>query len=455
MAKSSTQVYVCAKCDAQYPKWTGRCEECGSWGSIPNESVVIGIRQEESKTQIGIAKKPVSLVSGDKESTATRYISDIEEFDRVIGGGILEGSITLFGGDPGIGKSTLILDVAHRIALKYKKPVLYVSGEESVSQVGSRARRLGATDQKLLFIEGDAVEDIIATIRSAEPSLVVVDSIQTIHSIGVSGEEGSISQIKACTTKLLHTAKETGIPIVLIGHVTKDGNVAGPMSLEHLVDVVLYIEGDPKGHYRIVRAVKNRFGSIDEVGVFEMKENGLIGVEDTTALFLRLGTPLSAGCVTTCVVDGKRTFFVEIQALTTRTTFGYPKRAAVGVELNRLQLLLAVLGQRGNIDLSSYDVYCNVANGFKLREPAADLAEIIAIASSAKDIPLKDNYIIIGEVGLSGEVRSVSHIERRINDAYKIGFRKCIAPVSKIEKIPSGMDVIQVSNIKEAIEKVL
>lgn len=440
--KNNQTIFSCSKCGAQYPKWQGRCLECGSWGTL-NEEVFATKSEVKSATP---AEVPINLASLN-EKGEFRIPTGIEELDRVLGGGIVSGSFILLGGDPGIGKSTMALQAAHKL-----KDTLYASGEESASQVASRVSRLGMNPKNLNFLPQTDIDKIIATASKLKPQLLIIDSIQTIYSQEVSGSAGSVSQITACAAKLMSLAKSQNISILIIGHVTKDGSVAGPKTLEHLVDVVLYLENDANNFYRILRAVKNRFGSIGEIGVFEMSGKGLIEISDPSQAFIdkELDTK-RYGIATTIAIEGSRPFLIEIQALTAKTFFGYPQRRSNGFDLNRLQMLLAVLLKNSKINLSNHDVYINVAGGFKIKETSADLAVCLAIASAFLEKPLPAKTIILGEVGLSGEIRSVSQIERRISEAEKMGFISAIVPESKKPLSKSKLKILDFNGVEKAI----
>ncbi len=441
--KSHT-IFVCSKCDAQYQKWVGRCLECGSWGTVTETVKKNEIKGEE------ITASPTrthTLSSIASENTA-RTSTHIPELDRVLGGGLVPGSFTLLGGEPGIGKSTLALQLAATIP-----NCLYISGEESVGQIKMRAERLGVQSPTLMLANETSVESIIATIKTYKPELAVIDSIQTISSEHVQGEVGSVSQVRSCATLLLEVAKQTSIPIVLIGHVTKEGNVAGPKTLEHLVDTVLYLEGDQYHTYRILRAVKNRFGATDEVGIFEMEAVGLISIANPSASLLRERGEDMPGNVVACIMEGTRPLLVEVQALVHKTTFGYPVRKASGFDLNRLHLLTAVLEKRAGLTLAQYDIHLNIVGGIKIQEPAADLAICLAIASSYKDKTLGRDTVVFGEVGLGGEVRSVRHHEKRVKESIDLGMKRIIIPAGKKTGDQIGVHFIEVTNIEELIKK--
>lgn len=448
MAKTHTR-YICQECGAQYPRWMGKCDSCGGWNTFVEETIEPRSGGVASGRKVEV-KKLGDVASTDKE----RQKTGIGELDQVLGGGIVPGSLILLGGDPGIGKSTIILQVASNIS-----GTLYLSGEESDRQIQMRARRLGDGEEILVASETN-IENIIETIRAEKPKLVVIDSIQTMYSGDIQGAAGNISQLSICTSKLMYVAKELHIPIVLIGHVTKEGNIAGPRVLEHLVDVVLYLEGDRFGSFRILRGVKNRFGSTNEVGIFEMTEKGLIEVSNPSEIMIGERAHKAPGSVIFPAIEGTRPLLTEIQALSSATSFGYPKRTASGFDLNRLNLLAAVLQKRGGLNLSTQDIYLNVAGGIKLNEPAADLAVVIAIASVFRNKEVKEDVIIFGEVGLAGEIRSVNNIDKRLAEASKLGFKTAIVPKSKVvdpehSRRTSGIHIVEVASIKEALEKAL
>jgi DNA repair protein RadA/Sms len=438
MAKTLTQ-YVCQSCGATSPKWAGRCDSCGAWNSFVETATV----RTGGTGGTAIAAKPEKL----KEVAARklpRINTKIDEVNQVLGGGIVPGSITLLSGDPGIGKSTLVLQLAAEIAAK--QLVLYVSGEESANQIKMRADRLGVTAEGLELLGETNVDTVAATIENGDYGLVIIDSIQTMAVEALTGAAGSVGQITASAQMLQRIAKQKHIAMIIIGHVTKEGNIAGPKVLEHLVDVVLYLEGDRYGSFKALRGIKNRFGSTSEVGIFEMQDKGLVPVPNPSEALLaeRQEAP---GSVVLATVEGTRPILVEVQALVSRSVFGYPKRTASGFDLNRLNLLVAVLTKRAGLNLSDQDIYVNIIGGLKITEPAADLAIILAIASAFKNQPVAHNLIAFGEVGLSGEIRSVSNVSGRLAEAKKLGFRYAIGP-SKADA--AGMN--RVKTIAEAVE---
>ena len=450
-------VFFCQECGYESAKWVGKCPACGKWNTMAEESIKPEIKADAPSVYIAgkLNKDKKNLPRSINEiefSTEDRVNSGIGEVDRVLGGGIVRGSMVLVGGDPGIGKSTLLLEVCMHLAGAGHN-VLYVSGEESLSQIKLRADRLGVfSDSLKLFCETD-LDLITEVIGKERPELVVIDSIQTMFNESVGAAPGSVSQIRETTAVLLRIAKDLGITIFIIGHVTKEGAVAGPRILEHMVDTVLYFEGDSKGAYRILRSVKNRFGSTDEIGVFEMDEKGLTEVLNPSE-YLLSGRPENAGgSVVSCCMEGTRPLLIEIQALVCDTAFGFPRRQASGTDLNKVNLLMAVLEKRAGLKLSSLDAYVNLAGGIKVYEPALDLAICFAIASSYMNRPLEQNMVAFGEVGLSGEVRSVTQTLQRINEAKRLGFETVFLPYASLKglKKPEGIKLVGVRNVKDVL----
>jgi DNA repair protein RadA/Sms len=426
MAKSRTQ-FICQNCGASYPKWTGKCDNCGEWNTLVEQVAVSQGKSVVAKSATsGHVLTPQTMQSIAVEEAARRMPTGYQDLDVVLGGGILPGGVILMAGQPGIGKSTLLLQVASEVGKN--EPVLYASGEESASQVKLRAERLGAnTREQLHFVASTSADDIAATIRSGQYKLVIIDSIQTLSLDEITSAPGTVSQITNSSNVIIRAAKEAGAAVVLVGHVTKEGSIAGPKVLEHLVDVVLQFEGDRYGGFKVVRAVKNRFGSTNEAAIFEMYEQGLRVVENPSAALLA-ERQNADGSVVMATLEGTRPLLVEIQALVNPTSFGYPKRTASGFDLNRLNLLIAVLERRTKLNLSDKDIYINVVGGLKLNDPAADLAICMAIASAAAGKRLDDELVVFGEVGLGGEIRSVHSAERRTAEAKKLGFTQAIAP---------------------------
>jgi len=419
-------IYICSKCNEETGKWSGQCNNCHAWNTLMEDVINIGKANKKLSTTARRlqAQTPVNL--GETKVEKVKISSGIAEFDRVVGDGILPGSLTLLSGEPGIGKSTLTLQIAHNFAKDRK--TLLVSGEESVEQIAGRAQRLKLSAKNLSAVNEFSLEMILETIKKEKPEFVIIDSIQVISSEEVESSSGSISQVRYCTERIMELAKSHNIAIVLIGHVTKQGNLAGPRVLEHLVDTVLHLEGDRFQQFRILRAVKNRFGSCAEVGIFEMKESGLEEVQNPSQQFLEGRKENAIGSVITVALEGTRPFLVEVQALTSISHFGYPKRTANGFDLNRLQILIAILEKHCKLNLQNQDIFINIVGGIKLVEPAADLAILIAIASSLLKKTIKNQAIVFGEAGLSGELRRVSHQEKREKESQKMGFEKVISP---------------------------
>lgn len=449
MAKAKT-VFFCSECGDESSKWMGQCPACKSWNTF--------VEEKQSVTKKGGAKprrasaSPISMSEVSTKSEE-RIPTGIGELDRVLGGGIVTGSLSLVGGDPGIGKSTLLLQVCRNL-VNAKRKVLYVSGEESAHQIKMRAERIGVFDDELLLFCETNLEEILEGIRKVRPEFVVIDSIQTMYSEELTAAAGSVSQVREVTAQMMRTAKEENIAVFIVGHVTKEGVVAGPRTLEHMVDTVLYFEGEREAAYRILRGVKNRFGSTNEIGVFEMCGNGLEEVENPSKMMLN-GRPVDAsGSVVVCSLEGTRPILIEIQALISPTSFQMPRRTAVGIDYNRVNLLMAVLEKRVGLQLGGCDAYVNLAGGMRLGEPAIDLGIILAIASSYKNMPLPEETIIFGEVGLVGEIRRVSQGDQRIKEAEKLGFKTCILPKANLDslKIKTKMRLLGVSNVREALD---
>jgi len=439
-------IYICEQCAYKSSKWLGKCPDCGTWSSF-QEDVVSSREEKIEKKAIGVRPMPLSHVLNEE---VQRMITGISEWDRVVGGGIVPGALMLIGGEPGIGKSTLMLQVCKKI-VNGGSSVLYVSGEESSSQISLRADRLRAFSEKIKLVSTVQLESIIATINAENPSFVIVDSIQVVASDTLPGCAGTVSQIRYCTEALMHLAKLKNIPILIVGHVTKDGAIAGPKVLEHLVDVVLYVEGDRYQNLRLLRCVKNRFGSTNEVGVFQMESNGLQNVSNPAEFFLEGRADDVCGSTVTMTVEGSRSFLVEVQALTNLTSFGYPKRTTAGFDLNRMQLLIAILGKHAGINLQNQDVFVNVVGGFKLSDPGCDVGVAMAVASSLYKKPLPRDVVFIGELGLTGEVRSVTQFDRRLKEAAGLGFKKVYT--SRVNKgiRGGGLEIVGCQNIQEIV----
>jgi len=416
-------IFVCTNCDAQFPKWSGRCLECGSWGTLVEET-------RDAKDERAAAVKKISgaeLVdlNSIKDTNLTRHLTKIGEIDRTLGGGLVPGSLILLSGEPGIGKSTLVAQIAS--ALSGQGEIAYASGEESAVQVKARLIRLNCQFANWKFLAETNLEKIIAAVSKLQPALLVIDSIQTVYSSLIPAEAGSISQIRAAAVKFLELAKENNIAVILVGHITKDGQVAGPKSLEHIVDTVLYLESEPNNNYCLLRATKNRFGSVNELGVLEMTSFGFKEVGNPSAIFIEGGST-AAGSVISCVIEGTRPFLADLQALVTKTVFGYPQRKASGFDLNRLQVLSAVISKRTKINLISQDIILNVVGGLKISDPALDLAVCTAVISSSLNKNFSRDTLVLGEVGLGGEVRPISKLEQRLQEAERLGFKMAIIP---------------------------
>lgn len=456
MAKSKKTAFFCSECGHESAKWTGQCPACKAWNTMveaPTEPVKIaGHAGRSIAIGAGSNAEPMRLDEIDldeEDRTSTGY----GELDRVLGSGIVKGSLVLVGGDPGIGKSTILLQVCRNLAGNEKK-VLYVSGEESLKQIKIRANRIGEVRGPLAFLSETNLGTIAEVLRKTRPDIVVIDSIQTMFMDEVTSAPGSVSQVRECTNVLMQIAKGEGITVFIVGHVTKEGVVAGPRVLEHMVDTVLYFEGDRYASYRILRSVKNRFGSTNEIGVFEMREDGLREVENPSEFMLEGRPEDASGSAAACLMEGTRPLMLEVQALTTRTSFGMPRRVAAGADYNRVNVLMAVLEKRCHLEMSSYDAYINIAGGMKMNEPALDLAIVLALVSSYKDIPISEKTVVFGEVGLAGEVRSVSMAEQRVKEAIRLGFTTCILPRSNMTRmdLPDGIGLVGVRNVREAID---
>lgn len=446
MAKPST-VFVCSNCGNESSKWFGRCPACNEWNTCYEEKVNL---KSSGKSA---SKKTATTVKLDdvKKQDIVRTKTGFGELDRVLGGGLVKGSLTLLGGEPGIGKSTLILQICDKI--KGEGQVLYVSGEESAQQIKIRADRLGIKNNDIVFLGETDIDVIENAILKINPKLVIIDSIQTMYSDEITSGPGSVSQVREITARIMKMCKQEEITTIIIGHVTKDGNIAGPRVLEHMVDTVLYLEGERYFAYRILRGVKNRFGSTNEIGMFEMNDIGMCEISNPSSVLLSEKNENIAGSIVVASIEGTRPILVELQALTSTSVFGMPRRTANGIDYNRLTLLIAVLEKRTELPLGNQDVYLNIVGGIKINEPALDLGIILAVSSSFKNIPIPNDVIAIGEVGLTGEVRSVNQIEKRIKEAEKLGFKKCIIPESnkKLLKDTYKLDIIGVQNIIEAM----
>ena len=450
MAKTKT-IFYCTSCGNESPKWQGRCAACGAWNTMEEhiEKPAAPGRSKTSTVGTGPAPKTLREVSADGE---LRYSTGIGELDRVLGGGAVEGSLVLVGGAPGIGKSTLLLQICQSICTQRK--VLYVSGEESERQLKLRADRLGVDSENLYILAETSMTELVSAAEKLEPDVLIADSVQTLYCENNESSPGSVSQVKDCTMELMQLSKSRGITVFVVGHINKEGSIAGPKVLEHMVDCVLYFEGDPNTSYRLLRAAKNRFGSTNEIGVFEMGDRGLIEVPNPSQMLLAGRPEGASGTCVACVMEGTRPVLAEVQALVAKTSFNVPRRTADGFDFNRAVLLMAVAEKRAGLKLSAFDAYINIIGGLRLDEPGADLPVVLAVASSYRDTPIADDLLAIGEVGLTGEIRSVSHMNQRLQEASRLGFKKCIIPRSGAEKleIPENITVFKVKNLREAIE---
>ena len=447
MAKLKS-LFVCSQCGYESAKWYGKCPGCGEWNTMNEEIPQTAVKASKR----AVSLQPVMKLQDITEDVEKRISTGIKELDRVLGGGIVEGSLVLIGGDPGIGKSTILLQACQFIGKN--KSILYVSGEESANQIKLRANRLGVTTSNLGILAQTDVGSIIETIRTDKPDLVIIDSIQTMILDECSSSAGSVTQVRECTNIFMRTAKSFGIPIFVVGHVNKDGAIAGPKVLEHIVDTVLYFEGERNYSYRLLRSVKNRFGSTNEIGVFEMQQDGLKEVENPSLMMLSGRPKNTSGTCVACVMEGSRPILAEVQGLVTATGFGTPRRMSTGFDYNRMAMLLAVLEKRAGYFFNSMDTYINVIGGLRLDEPAADLTVAMALVSSLKDIVINDNVIAFGEIGLAGEIRAVSCCEQRVAEAYRLGFEKCIIPFNNYKSLSKDLkinaDIIPVRTIREA-----
>ena len=450
MAKTK-QIFFCQECGNESTKWLGQCPACKCWNTFVEEKIVVGAKKHSGKAE---AVAPISILDVTTSEDA-RIGTGIKELDRVLGGGIVKGSLTLVGGDPGIGKSTLLLQVCRNLTATAHK-VLYASGEESLQQIKLRAERLGGFTKDMLLLCETDMDCVESAITKVQPEVVVIDSIQTMFIEEVGSGAGSVSQVREVTSRLMRIAKQLNVAIFIVGHVTKEGTVAGPRTLEHMVDTVLYFEGEKSAMYRILRGVKNRFGSTNEIGVFEMKDNGLHEVENPSQVMLSDRPLDAAGSVVVCSMEGTRPILTEIQALVCQSTFNLPRRTSVGIDYNRVNLLMAVLEKRAGILIAGNDAYVNLAGGMRLNDTAIDLGIIVALVSSFKNMPVDPNTIILGEVGLAGEIRGVSHIGQRVNEAVKMGFSKCYIPKvnydKSMDKLP--IELVCVATLTETISEI-
>lgn len=450
MAKTKT-VFYCTACGNETSKWQGRCPACGAWNTIEEHIEKPTLSGRGKKAPVGVSRVPqrISEVATDRE---IRFSTGMGELDRVLGGGAVAGSLVLVGGAPGIGKSTLLLQICNSLCAERK--VLYISGEESENQLKLRAQRIGVSPESLYILSETRISDILDAVSSLQPDVLIIDSIQTMYHEDNESSPGSVSQVKDCTMSMMELSKSQGITVFVVGHINKDGAIAGPKVLEHIVDCVLYFEGDSNSSYRLLRGAKNRFGSTNEIGVFEMADTGLVEVPNPSLMLLE-GRPEDApGTCVACVMEGTRPVLAEVQALVAKSSFNVPRRTSDGFDFNRAALLMAVAEKRGGMKLSAFDAYINIIGGLKLDEPGADLPVVLAVASSYRDRPIDGELVAIGEVGLTGEIRAVSNMSQRLAEVARLGFRKCIIPKSGSEKleIPKSLTIYKVKNIREAIE---
>lgn len=453
MAKNKT-VFYCTECGNESPKWQGRCSACGAWNTLEEHIERPAPMGKGKPAPVGQSRM-AQRIRDVRSDSEIRFTTGMGELDRVLGGGAVAGSLVLVGGAPGIGKSTLLLQICN--SLCNGRRVLYVSGEESERQIKLRAERLGVFPDNLYILSETRLTDVIAAVEEQKPDILIVDSIQTLYNEDNESSPGSISQVKDCTMSMMQLSKSNGITVFVVGHINKDGNIAGPKVLEHMVDCVLYFEGDPNTSYRLLRAAKNRFGSTNEIGVFEMMDQGLAEVPNPSQMLLEGRPEGASGTCVACVMEGTRPVLAEVQALVTKTTFNVPRRASDGFDFNRAVLLMAVAEKRAGLKLSMFDTYINVIGGLRLDEPGADLPVVLAVASSYRDQPVADDLVAIGEVGLTGEIRAVSHMSQRLGEVARLGFKRCIVPRTGAEKleIPKGLTLYKVRNLREAIEAAL
>lgn len=454
MASKSKNVYVCTQCSYESAKWYGQCPGCGEWNTM-EETVINPVVSKKHSASFNRSRAVV--IDEISETGEIRYDTGISEFNRVLGGGLVKGSLVLIGGDPGIGKSTILLQACK--FLSHNKKVLYVSGEESASQIKLRASRLCVMSKNLYVLCETDAEYITELIRTDKPDIVIVDSIQTMNITDIQSSTGSVTQVRECTNLFMRTAKSLAVPIFIVGHVNKDGNIAGPKVLEHIVDTVLYFEGDKNMSYRILRAVKNRFGSTNEIGVFTMNDTGLEEVPNPSKMLLEGRPKNTSGTCVMCVMEGSRPILAEVQALVTPTGFGTPRRMTNGYDFNRMAMLIAVLEKRAGYYFANTDCYLNIIGGLKIDEPASDLSVVLALVSSLKDMILKDDVIAFGEIGLAGEIRGVSNAQQRVNEAVRMGFRKIIIPYHNYKSLPEDVkkqaEIVGVRRIRDAFTEIV
>lgn len=454
MAPKNKTQFVCSQCGYDSAKWYGQCPSCGEWNTMEEFKITVSA---ETRRGINTDRNRAVIIDEISETSEIRYNTGISEFNRVLGGGLVKGSLVLIGGDPGIGKSTILLQACKFLA--ENKKVLYVSGEESASQIKLRASRLDVTGRNLFVLCETDAEYITEIIMKDKPDVVIIDSIQTMNITDVQSSTGSVTQVRECTNLFMRTAKSLSIPIFIVGHVNKDGNIAGPKVLEHIVDTVLYFEGDKNMSYRILRAVKNRFGSTNEIGVFTMNDTGLEEVPNPSEMLLEGRPKNTSGTCVMCVMEGSRPILAEVQALVTPTGFGTPRRMTNGYDFNRMSMLIAVLEKRAGYYFANTDVYLNIIGGLRINEPASDLSVVLALVSSLKDMILKDDVIAFGEIGLAGEIRGVSNAAQRVNEAVRLGFRKIIIPYHNYKSLPDDVkaqaQIVGVRTIRDAFTEIV
>lgn len=448
------QVYICSNCGYESSKWNGKCPNCGEWNTFEESAAAVSSGSKASSRTVNLTANIKAINEIDGSFEEVRYSTGLAELDRVLGGGLVKGSLVLLGGEPGIGKSTILLQICKTLCLN--KSVLYVSGEESMRQIKMRAERLGVLSENLYLLAHTDAEAVCEAVKKEKPDIVIIDSIQTMNISAISSSQGSITQVRECTNLFMHTAKSEEIPFFIVGHVNKDGAIAGPKVMEHIVDTVLYFEGQRNMSYRILRAVKNRYGSTNEIGVFEMSDKGLLEVENPSMMLLA-GRPVDvSGCCVACVMEGSRPIMAEVQALVAKSGFASPRRTSTGFDYNRMSIIIAVLEKRLGFYFGNLDVFMNIVGGLRLDEPAADLSIALALYSSLTDKVIPDKVIAMGEIGLGGELRSISHITQRLSEIERLGFEKCIVPRSSIRGIDISkynMKVIGAYSIKGAFKE--
>ena len=455
MSPKAKAVYVCSECGYESPRWAGRCPSCDEWNTLHEEIRQVVSKSKSASSRVAARTELISITSVD-DSDEIRYYTGLSELDRVLGGGLVKGSLVLLGGDPGIGKSTLLLQICQHMGKDHT--VLYNSGEESQRQIKLRAARLGVDTQNLFLLSDTNVESVVNTIVAHKPDIVIIDSIQTMLMESLTSAAGSVTQVRECTQALMRCAKNEGIPIWVVGHVNKDGAIAGPKVLEHIVDTVLYFEGERHQNYRILRAVKNRFGSTNEIGVFDMTGEGLLQVDNPSQVMLASRPHNVSGTCVSCVMEGSRPILAEVQALVTKTGFGMARRMSTGFDFNRMAIIIAVLEKRAGFLFSNLDAYVNVVGGLRLIEPGADLAVAMALVSSLKDKAIGDKVLCFGEIGLAGEIRSVNHPQFRVREAVRMGFTRCVLPRASMRQLKAAdvgdMELVGVRSIGDAISQI-